>query len=202
MIDNNEYEMIYLAQEANEKAQEYLLEKYNYIIKTTISKNININNFNSSYYQELYSEGLIALLHAILNYDLNQNAKLSTFAYLLVDRSIKKYIHKLNNKNNQLINYSYSLDSLMMNKDISFMEVIKDLRNDPYTKIINIEKINISSERIKQVLSKFEYEVYSFMLKDYNYTQIANVLNKTPKQIDNTIQRIKAKLKTIKLLEF
>ena len=46
-------------------------------------------------------------------------------------------------------------------------------------------------------LSPFEYEVYKLILQDLKYQDIAKKMNKTPKQIDNAIQRIKNKLKTV-----
>ena len=145
---------------------------------------------------------MYALLQAILNYNFNQRVKFSTFAYLVIDRRIKKYIAKLQSKSNYLINSSCSLDKLMFdNNKVSVMDAIKDLKNDPYTKMVNLEKVQISSSIIKKTLSKLEYEVYLLMLKGYDYNKIANILSKNTKQIDNTIQRIKAKLKALKALE-
>ena len=202
METNNEYEIIYLAQEANEAAQEFLVEKYNYIIKIIINKCLLNHNLIINEYSELYAAGMYALLQAILNYNFNQRVKFSTFAYLVIDRRIKKYIAKLQSKSNYLINSSCSLDKLMFdNNKVSVMDAIKDLKNDPYTKMINLEKVQISSSIIKKTLSKLEYEVYLLMLKGYDYNKIANILSKNTKQIDNTIQRIKAKLKALKALE-
>ena len=202
METNNEYEIIYLAQEANEAAQEFLVEKYNYIIKIIINKCLLNHNLIINEYSELYAEGMYALLQAILNYNFNQRVKFSTFAYLVIDRRIKKYIAKLQSKSNYLINSSCSLDKLMFdNNKVSVMDAIKDLKNDPYTKMVNLEKVQISSSIIKKTLSKLEYEVYLLMLKGYDYNKIANILSKNTKQIDNTIQRIKAKLKALKALE-
>ena len=202
METNNEYEIIYLAQEANEAAQEFLVEKYNYIIKIIINKCLLNHNLIINEYSELYAEGMYALLQAILNYNFNQRVKFSTFAYLVIDRRIKKYIAKLQSKSNYLINSSCSLDKLMFdNNKVSVMDAIKDLKNDPYTKMVNLEKVQIYSSIIKKTLSKLEYEVYLLMLKGYDYNKIANILSKNTKQIDNTIQRIKAKLKALKALE-
>ena len=202
METNNEYEIIYLAQEANEAAQEFLVEKYNYIIKIIINKCLLNHNLIINEYSELYAEGMYALLQAILNYNFNQRVKFSTFAYLVIDRRIKKYIAKLQSKSNYLINSSCSLDEFMFdNNKVSVMDAIKDLKNDPYTKMVNLEKVQISSSIIKKTLSKLEYEVYLLMLKGYDYNKIANILSKNTKQIDNTIQRIKAKLKALKALE-
>ena len=50
---------------------------------------------------------------------------------------------------------------------------------------------------IKESLSDREYEVFSLMVNGLKYDEIATLLNKDLKQVDNTIQRVKAKIKKI-----
>ena len=50
---------------------------------------------------------------------------------------------------------------------------------------------------IKQRLSDREYEVYSLMVNGLKYDEIATLLNRDLKQVDNTIQRVKNKIKKI-----
>ena len=51
--------------------------------------------------------------------------------------------------------------------------------------------------KIKNDLSESEYEVFKLMLMNKNYLEISDILDKSPKQIDNTMQRIKSKIKKI-----
>ena len=48
---------------------------------------------------------------------------------------------------------------------------------------------------LKLNLSDAELEVFNLLMNQYDYKKIAEILNKNPKQIDNTIQRIRNKLK-------
>ena len=41
--------------------------------------------------------------------------------------------------------------------------------------------------------SSFEKEVFKYMIKGYSYREIAEELQKSPKTIDNSFQRIKRK---------
>ena len=59
------------------------------------------------------------------------------------------------------------------------------------------EDYNDLLNSIKYKLSNTENEVFSLMISGFNYKQIAKILNKTPKQIDNTMQRIKIKIKSV-----
>ena len=45
--------------------------------------------------------------------------------------------------------------------------------------------------------ASYEKEVYELMINGFNYVDIAAILNKSPKQVDNAIQRIRNKLKGI-----
>ena len=45
------------------------------------------------------------------------------------------------------------------------------------------------------LLTPFEKEVFELKINGHSYTDIAEILKKDKKQIDNTIQRIKRKIK-------
>ena len=48
-------------------------------------------------------------------------------------------------------------------------------------------------EKLKERLSKMERQVVDYYLAGLNYVQIAEQMGKTPKAIDNALQRIKTK---------
>ena len=58
-------------------------------------------------------------------------------------------------------------------------------------------KLYLTIVKIKNELSSSEYEVFTLMVSGLSYIEIAEQLNKNPKQIDNAIQRIKIKIKKI-----
>ena len=62
---------------------------------------------------------------------------------------------------------------------------------------ISRENVIGMHERIKERLSKFEYQVLELYLKGYDYTQIAEKLGKQPKAIDNALQRIRSKVREV-----
>ena len=69
--------------------------------------------------------------------------------------------------------------------------------NDPLENIIKNEKLSSLTKKIEESLSSSEYEVYALMISGLKYGEIALLLNKNPKQVDNTIQRVKHKIKNI-----
>ena len=69
------------------------------------------------------------------------------------------------------------------------------LETNPEQMIIDQENVAQIKERIKKSLSDMEKEVLAYYMQGMNYVQIAEVMEKSPKAIDNALQRIKNKLK-------
>ena len=53
-------------------------------------------------------------------------------------------------------------------------------------------------QRLQEKLSSMEKKVLYLYLEGHSYTQIAELMDKTPKSIDNSLQRIRAKIITLK----
>ena len=189
----NDYELIYLAQEENEIAHDILNQKYSNIIKLLINKRkIKIKNFE---YNELYNLCLTAFNSAIYKYNQDNNATFATFASVVINNQITNYIYYLNSKKSQNQNDTLSLDYEYA--DSNLLEYIPSNNLDPLKKIASKEEFLNLKKVIKESLSSFEYKVYLLLLQELNYQQIAIILGKSSKQIDNAIQRIKNKLKNI-----
>ena len=193
----NDYELIYLAQEENEIAKELLYKKYAKIINMLIYKKYpKIKKLNIDT-KDMYSISLTALNDAINFYNQNQNATFATYLTVVINNSINKYIKKYSSKKEQCINKALSLDFVYSNQE--FLNFILDYKNNPDYCISNQDEIKYLTQKAQKNLSIFEYEVYLLLLQNLNYRQIAKLLGKNPKQIDNAIQRIKNKIKLIKL---
>ena len=65
---------------------------------------------------------------------------------------------------------------------------------NPEELIIDKETADVLEYTLVGHLSKLEKEVLYYYMQDYNYSQIASVLGKETKAVDNAIQRIKKKL--------
>ena len=61
--------------------------------------------------------------------------------------------------------------------------------------MIDQENLRSLYEEILKVLTPLEQEVLKAYLEGESYTQIAAAMQKTPKSIDNTLQRIRRKLR-------
>ncbi len=196
MNDVSINELIYLAQEQNEDALNLIIEKYKYLLNVIIKKYYVILKNANADYKDVYAEAYIGLLESIKNYNPNKDASFSTFASLIISRKVIKYVVYKNRKKNVICDNCYSLDYVYDETDVTLTKYLKDYSNEPLKLISNDEDFCELKNKIKSVLSNFEYLVYTYLIKGWNYKEIALKLNKTNKQIDNTIQRIKKKIKS------
>lgn len=200
-MDYKEYsdsELCSMICESDEEAKEILLKKYNYIIDLIIKKYIMASLKLGIEYNDLYQEALVGFTDALISYDENKDASLKTFISLCVDRRLQKVLIKAKTKKNEIILQALSLDYQKNEEELPLKEIISDnSKNDPLYNITSNENYEELLKQIKSNLSNSEYEVFKMMLLNNNYLEISKILNKSPKQIDNTMQRIKSKIKKI-----
>lgn len=200
-MDYKEYsdsELCSMICESDEEAKEILLKKYNYIIDLIIKKYIMASLKLGIEYNDLYQEALVGFTDALISYDENKDASLKTFISLCVDRRLQKVLIKAKTKKNEIILQALSLDYQKNEEELPLKEIISDnSKNDPLYNITSNENYEELLRQIKSNLSNSEYEVFKMMLLNNNYLEISKILNKSPKQIDNTMQRIKSKIKKI-----
>ena len=68
--------------------------------------------------------------------------------------------------------------------------------DNPEYLLIDRESVKQKLDALSKNLSKMEKQVFDYMLEGLNYRQIAEKMGKSPKAIDNAIQRMKNKTET------
>jgi len=189
-------ELTYYLHDNNEEAQNILYDKYKYIIDVLMSKYRRVFYALNIDVEEVKQEANLAFSYAIYNYNDDKEASLSTFINLCVERKIRSVIKKYETNKNRAFSDSLSFDSTI--SDVSLENIIGDDKYEPLKNLENKDTIKYINDEVKNILSKGELEVYNLMIQDFNYIEIAGKLNKTSKQVDNAIQRIRNKLKKIK----
>lgn len=196
--DCSDSELFSMICEENEDAKDLLFLKYKYIIDIVIKKYAFTAMKYGFEYKDLYQEALVGYSDAINSYREDRNASLPTFITLCVDRRLQNIIKKAGRIKNKMLLDSLSLDYVYDQYDIPLRDVISDQGiNDPLINIMKDEEFDELLDVIKESLSSSEYEVYKLLITGLSYLEIASILGKNPKQIDNAIQRIKTKVKDI-----
>ena len=90
----------------------------------------------------------------------------------------------------KLLYHQGQIDSVQ----VSDTEILSRVE-DQVQMMIDQENLALFIERLKEHLSKMERQVLDYYISGLNYQQIAEEMGKSPKAIDNALQRIKAKVK-------
>ena len=197
-MNYNDDQLIGMIRESSEEAKDLLFEKYKYIIDIEVKKYMAMANMLGYDYNDLYQDALVGFADALNSYREDKEAALPSFITLCVNRRLQVSIIKAGRIKNKLISDALSLDHKYDSLSAPLRDILSDgSENDPLTNIVKDEKYEELQSNIKSQLSDSEYQVYSLMISGLKYNEIAILLDKTPKQVDNTIQRIKNKIKVI-----
>lgn len=194
----NDQELIIMLHESSDEAKDILFEKYKYIIDIEMRKYSSMARSLGYDYNDLYQDALVGFSDALNSYRDDKHAALASFITLCVDRKLQVSIKKAGRLKNKLLNESLSLEHIYDAYKFPLMDMLSDNKeNDPLENILKEEKLQELINSIKSCLSDSEYEVFSLMINGLKYDEIATLLNKNLKQIDNTIQRVKNKIRKI-----
>lgn len=196
-MEYNDIELTQMVCENNEDAKDFLYEKYHYIIDIIISKYKKTIYALGMDINEVRQEAMLGFTDALIKYTDSKETSLPTFISLVVERKIQNAVRKAETQKNKIHNEAYSLEYDYETFNRPLEEIIGDNTKDPLRKLESEENYKELIKKINESLSPFEKEVYDLIINDFNYIDIAKILNKEPKQIDNTIQRIRNKIKDL-----
>ena len=191
----SENDIINLAQKRENAAMEYLLEKYKPLVRQKTRKLFLIDGDKD----DLIQEGMIGLFKAVRDYQVGKDAAFRTFADLCISRQLYSAIKKSNRKNQPLNSYVsiYSdefSDADELAGDRTVISSGSDNIANPEAIMIDRENAIDMQNKMFDKLSKMEREVLKRYLEGMTYQEIAADMEKSPKSIDNALQRIKGKI--------
>ena len=173
---------------------DYIMVKY----KSMVRKKARAMYLLGGENEDLIQEGMIGLIKAVRDYDESQGASFSSFAELCVSRQMYSEIEASKRKKHLPLNTYVSLyEESEVEKDGRTMPLIDTIEpeqeNDPEALYFGKEYTEAFVEQLKENLSALENHVLYLHLMDTDYRKIAELLDKSPKSIDNALQRIKNK---------
>ena len=192
----SENDIINLAQKRDNAAMEYLLEKYMPLVRQKTRKLFLIDGDKD----DLIQEGMIGLFKAVRDYQVGKDAAFRTFADLCISRQLYSAIKKSNRLKNQPLNSYVSIysdefsDADELAGDRTVISSGSDNIANPEAIMIDRENAIDMQNKMFDKLSKMEREVLKRYLEGMTYQEIAADMEKSPKSIDNALQRIKGKI--------
>lgn len=193
----NDNELIYMCYENNEDAENIIIDKYKNCILTILKGFLKEYNIIGVEVADLYQEGLIGLMHAIKTFDKEKDVTFYTYANTCIRSSIISAMRQTFRMKNRILNNSFSLDKLIEDSNHNYYEIFKDESYDPNRILIKDEENQEIINSIKSRLSRGELVIFELKLKGLNNTEIAELLNKSKKYVENTMFRINKKYKEL-----
>ena len=183
-IHMNDNELVECAKSGNSLALQVLIERYSDKVlqrARSFKSLIGIEN------DDLYQEGMMGFVSAVYSFDNSRDVLFSTYASTLSTRKMLSAIRKIN-----------STANLPLQSYISIEEE-QDLFSDipsPEETLLSVERVNEINSFVEESFSKKEKKVFKLSVLGMKYSQIAEILDCTEKSVDNTIQRIRRKLRS------
>lgn len=193
----NDNELIYMCYENNEDAENIIIEKYKNCILTILKGYLKEYNIIGVEVADLYQEGLIGLMHAIKTFDKEKDVTFYTYANTCIRTNIISAMRQTFRMKNRILNNSCSLDKLIEDTNHSYYDLFKDESNEPNMILIKEEEKRELISSIKKKLSKGELVIFELKINGLNNGEIADLLNKDKKYVENTIFRINKKYKEV-----
>ncbi len=186
-------QLVLMAREGSETAEEILIEKYKGLVRAK-SKAYFIAGAEA---EDVVQEGMIGLMKAVRSFDADREASFKTYASTCINNQILKAIRKAEREKNQPLNDAISLDNHLREKDESLTigDILKaSMFDEPEEKVIYEDTLLRLKSLSRNIFSPLESQVLRAKIAGKNYQEIAEELGKSPKAIDNALQRIRKKI--------
>lgn len=173
---------------------DYIMEKY----KPLVRKKTNAMYLIGGEPEDLIQEGMIGLFKAVRDYNPEKEVSFFAFAELCISRQLYSALEASNRKKHIPLNTYVSFSSQEDSEGVHLEQMITEQTISPEQLLIEQEGKREFFDQLEEKLSPMEKKVLYLYLEGSSYTQIAEYMDKTPKSIDNTLQRIRGKIKTLK----
>lgn len=193
MEQYNDYELLSLVREQNEEATQILYEKYMPLIENKAKKYYHYLSQKGYEMSDLVQEAMIGFDEAIKGYKENNNVLFYTFLNTCVEHKLSTLVRSSNTNKAKVLNSAISLDEPENDLVVNHFA----FGSNPEEDMISRENREELYDKVMNTLTDFEKEVFQLKINHLSYIEIAEILDRKPKDIDNCLSRIKNKIKKI-----
>ena len=170
-------------------AEEALVTRYNRLVRQ-ITRPYFLAGGDSD---DLIQEGMLGLMKAVREFDCEKEASFRTFAEVCIRNRVYSVLRAASREKHSPLNHSISIETPFFESNSYTAINGHDAQENPEDLMIRRENRNHDLLRINQQLSPLEGRVLSLFLDGLTYAEIAQVLHKPPKSVENAVQRIRRK---------
>ena len=146
--------------------------------------------------EDLIQEGMLGLLSAIRSFQPEKAASFRTYAEICIKNRLVSAVRAAASGKHTPLNSSISFETPSFDGNADFLSLMAAglLQKNPEDLLIGREELQEHLDTAKGQLSGFEANVLSFYLDGLSYQEIALQVKRSPKSVDNAVQRIRRKL--------
>ena len=164
-----------------------MFDSSTYPLEENIERNRRVvelaKKYGAEVHEDLVQEGLMGLLGAVRTYREDKNAKFSTYATKCIKNKIISSVHR---------------NALLSGGEEADLEAILGGGGTvPEEVVVEREELNELYDKITSALSEQEWQVFQSFLRGMSYNQIALGLGTSEKAVDNAMQRVRRKLRSL-----
>lgn len=186
-------QLIRMQRSGDKKIMDYIMEKYKYLVRKEANAMYLLGGEND----DLIQEGMIGLFKAVQDYDPEQETSFFSFAKLCITRQMYSAIEASKRKKHSPLNSYVSLYEKGEDQSSLIDTVEASKETNPEELFVSREFAELIESRLEESLSDLENGVLYLHLLGTDYRTIARLLDRSPKTIDNALQRIKGKTEKI-----
>ena len=191
-------QLIRKLREGEAAIMDYIISKYKHVVIRAAKAMYLLGGEND----DLIQEGMIGLFKAIRDFDIHQETSFYSFAELCISRQMYTAIKLSQRQKHMPLNSYISLYDIKKtateDKQSPLIEQLEmETNNNPEELFIDKERMLMLVHELNERLSDMERRVLHLHLQGEDYRSIAELLDKSPKSIDNALQRIRQKMRTI-----
>lgn len=181
-----------LAASGDRIAEEALVIRYNRLVRVCARPYFLAGGDS----EDLIQEGMVGLLNAIREYDPGKGSSFRTYAETCIRNRILSAIRAAaRDKHTPLNHYvSYETPLLDGNTDSYPLSASRQPQQNPEDMLISREERRERLGTLKGQLSGFEAQILDLYLRGLSYVEIASEVDRSPKAVDNAVQRIRRKV--------
>lgn len=179
-----------LVAEGNRDAEEVLVTRYNRLVRIC-SRPFFLAGGDS---EDLIQEGMLGLLKAIRNYDAAKEASFRTFAEICIRSRLYSILRTQNQNKHAALNQAVILETPFFDSNSYTVGNFDISQSNPEDLMILQENFDEMWKKVQNQLSEFEAKILGFYLDGLSYQEIAVKVSKSPKSVDNAVQRIRRKV--------
>lgn len=191
--DFTDEELIEKLRAGDAEITDYIMEKY----KPLVRKKSNAMYLIGGEPEDLIQEGMIGLFKAVRDFNPERAVSFFSFAEICISRQLYSALEASNRQKHIPLNTYISFSNQQETDGVNLEQIITEQTISPEQMLIEQEGKKEFFDKLEEKLSPMEKKVLYLYLEGNSYTQIAVLLEKTSKSIDNTLQRIRGKVKLL-----